>query len=116
VIGIDILDIDRVDKLISQPYFDRRKIFNDCEWAYYVNNGCNISTLAGLWCAKESFGKALGCGIVGFGLCDVCVLHTQLGQPYIETYNNALTLLGTRTPYLSISHTDSTVIAVCVLL
>lgn len=116
MIGIDILEVNRMDEMISQPHFVRQKIFCDCEWEYYVQTGSRVQTLAGMYCSKEAFSKAIGTGIVGFKLNDICVHHTEQGQPFLIVQNMAKTILGDRHVNLSISHTRGTAVAVCVVM
>ncbi|MCL1954272.1 MAG: 4'-phosphopantetheinyl transferase superfamily protein, partial [Firmicutes bacterium] len=73
MIGIDIINIDRIAKLISQSHFVASKIFCEQEWQYYMYSGSRVETLAGMFCAKESFVKAMGCGFGDISMTDVCV-------------------------------------------
>ena len=115
MIGIDILDTQRLRDMVGQPHFVQSKMFCQCEWEHYLSTGSRIETLAGIFCAKESFFKALGTGIVGLDLRDVCIQYTALGQPFVVAHNRVRELLGDRDTSLSISHTKDTAVAVCVL-
>ncbi|MDR3021301.1 MAG: holo-ACP synthase [Clostridiales bacterium] len=114
MIGIDIIDVNRIAELSKNTRF-LTKVFTQYEIEYFKAQGNNPQTLAGFFCAKESFAKALGCGIFAIKLTDVEVFHDNLGRPLLKLYNKAETLLQKRCTNLSISHTSNFAIAVCVL-
>ena len=109
-LGLDLLEVDRFVRLLSREHFMRR-VFSDYERAHIARRrGHPAETAAGLFCAKEAYGKALGTGISGLRLCDVEVRHTSGGQPVL--YHNGNAVAGA---HLSITHTARTAAAVVVL-
>jgi len=104
-VGIDIIEIERIEKLMSdKPNFLVRN-FSEDEQAL----NCKSETVAGNFAAKEAFAKALGTGFHGFGLRDVEVLRNTHGAPYIK-------FKGEQTnANVSISHNRTTAVAVVIL-
>jgi len=99
-IGLDIIEIQRVRKIVvSQPKFVDR-ILTDNEQKVYVRLSGNrqLEFLAGRFAAKEAFSKALGTGIgkeVGF--LDIEIINDERGKPVIrKPFNHGV--------HLSISH------------
>lgn len=99
-IGIDIVDCERVADLISD------KIFSANELAYIHQKQDALATVAGLFAAKEAYFKAKGTGIIKSQLPQIEVGHHADGQPYYV--NDAQSSL-------SISHTNTTAVAVCII-
>ncbi len=99
-IGIDIVEIERVAGLITD------KVFSQNELAYIAKKNHALSTVAGLFAAKEAYFKALGTGIVKSKLPEIEVGHWDSGQPYYVNNPQAA---------LSISHSNTTAVAVCII-
>lgn len=90
--GIDILKISRVKKLVENEKF-LSKIFSQKEIEYFKTRNFNISTVAGNFCAKEAFSKAIGTGVRNFSLNEISVLRDGLGKPYYEFSDNVKNIL-----------------------
>lgn len=99
-IGIDIVECDRVANLVSD------KIFSAEELDYIRQKNHAVETIAGLFAAKEAYFKAKGTGIIKSELPKVVIGHHANGQPYYA--NDPQTTL-------SISHTKTTAVAVCII-
>ena len=99
-IGIDIVECDRVANLVSD------KIFSAEELAYIQQKNGALPTVAGLFAAKEAYFKAKGSGIIKSELPKVVIGHHANGQPYY---------LNDAQAALSISHTATTAVAVCMI-
>ena len=99
-IGIDIVDCYRVSGLVN------KKIFNEYELEYIAQKNNALSTVAGLYAAKEAYFKAKGTGIIKSQLPEIAVRHRADGQPYYVNDEKAS---------LSISHTVTTAVAVCII-
>ena len=99
-IGIDIVDCERVGGLVSN------KVFNENELNYIRQKNNSLPTVAGLFAAKEAYFKALGTGIVKSELPKIEVGHQENGQPFYVNNSQAM---------LSISHTATTAVAVCII-
>ena len=99
-IGIDIVECERVAGIVND------KVFSAEELAYIREKKQALPTVAGLFAAKEAYFKAKGSGIVKSELPKVVVGHHANGQPYYVNDPQAT---------LSISHTATTAVAVCVI-
>ena len=99
-IGIDIVECERVAGLVSE------KVFSAEELAYIQAKKQALPTIAGLFAAKEAFFKAQGTGIIKSQLPQVVIGHRDDGQPYYVNFPRAS---------LSISHTQTTAVAVCII-
>lgn len=114
MIGIDIQDVSRLENFVEST--DKmRRMFSQRELDYISKKSRALETVAGLFCAKEAFFKAVGSGINVGQLREVEVGHQHSGAPYyvlspavIKAYN-----LSTARVNLSISHTKTTAVAVC---
>ena len=100
-IGIDIVECDRFADLV-----DNQKIFSASELEYIRKKNLALSTVAGLFAAKEAYFKAQGSGIIKSKLNQIVISHHKNGQPYYENQPNTA---------LSISHTQNTAVAVCII-
>jgi len=113
-IGTDIIEIERLEKAISSEKF-KQKVFGVNEIAAHGNSA---ASLAGNFAAKESFAKAMGCGVRGFSLAEIQVLRNSLGKPIISLHGSAKQKadeLGVSEIHVSISHCVSYATAVVVL-
>ena len=70
-IGIDIVEISRIEKSVQRDSFLKR-VFTENE----IANAENAQSLAGIFAAKEAYFKALGTGIT-FPLTDIEILHNE---------------------------------------
>ncbi len=112
-VGIDILKISRLESLIKDDKF-LNKVFSQKELEYFNTRNFNISTVAGNFCAKEAFSKAIGLGIRGFSLNEISVLRDFFGKPYYEfsdNINNILNSINITKVEVTISHEKDYAIA-----
>lgn len=110
--GVDMAELRRVRKLIRNPRFLPR-FFGAQELEQYRarERRASVNFIAGNFCAKEAFAKALGTGIRGFSLRDIQVLRDSLGAPYFYlTGMVSESAQGTRFS-LSITHTREYAVA-----
>lgn len=83
-IGIDIIEVSRIDNLKSKNRFLSR-CFTARERAYIEEKNFNSRTIAGMFSAKESILKALGVGLAqGLSLADLEILHDGRKKPYLN--------------------------------
>lgn len=112
--GVDIIDIERIQKIITKnPRFLERNFTAD-EIELFRDKKMHPATIAAGFAAKEAVSKAMGTGIRGFNLIDIEVLRDSLGKPVVMLHGNAknvATSKGIDTFELSLSHTDETAIA-----
>lgn len=116
MIGIDIIEIDRVKQISNDAFLT--KVFNESERSYIESKEHSPQTIAGLFCAKEAVLKALGSGIGdGCGFSQITVTHSASGQPQVELSGKCKELLLTMgtTMHMSITHNKTTAVAVAVI-
>ena len=90
------------------------RFFTEEEGEYIRKGGGSAGQrMAGIFAAKEAFGKSLGTGLA-FELKEVEVRHTETGQPYYALSGKAKELGGDSRFLLSISHDGGLAGAVCV--
>ena len=110
--GIDIIEIDRIQNVLSQ-YGNRflNKIFTPDEIQYCRGRSPN---LAGRFAAKEATMKALKTGARGVSWKDIEVIRAANGAPSIKLYNRALARsesLGVSSLSISFSHSRDYAVA-----
>ena len=117
-VGIDILDVDRINKLLKKNTH-LQQIFSKNELNYFENKNNYLPTLAGIYCAKEAFLKALSIGVRnGINFLEIEVDHDDAGRPiyklskHIKDILKSLKIVEVE---LSISHTDNFATAVCIM-
>ncbi|MCI5052882.1 MAG: holo-ACP synthase [Simkaniaceae bacterium] len=108
-IGTDIIEVDRIAKSIEE-HGERflAKLFTEEEIAYCRRHQNVAQHVAGRFCAKEAFAKALG---LGFGKHvawrDIEILNDELGKPHIHLHGSLKERLTTQKIHVSISHTHT---------
>jgi holo-[acyl-carrier protein] synthase len=105
-VGCDILRISQIGEKIQNEVFFK-KVFSEREILLFKERKFELQTIAGNFCAKEAFVKALGLGFGKIRPIDVEVLRKENGCPYIlhkeKEYN------------VSISHDGEYAFAVVIL-
>ena len=95
-IGIDIIDIRRIEKIIIK-YGDRffKKCFLQTEIHKSENRRNTIQSYAKRYAAKEACAKALGTGLSnGVHWKDIEIINNNLGKPMIILHNKAAKILN----------------------
>lgn len=116
-IGIDIIEINRIEKALMKAAFKER-IFTEAERAYLKERNYNTSTASGIFAAKEAISKALATGIGRVGWKDIEILRDDSGKPLACLKNeakNVLKDLGGDRIFLSISHSKEYAIAQAII-
>lgn len=117
-VGIDILDVMRMEKFIQNQHF-LGKFFTAYEAMYVSKTMRKTQSLAGIYCAKEAFLKAIGIGIGdGIDMNEIEINHDPKGKPYIKLTDSAkikFATYGFSNAQISISHTDEVCTAVCII-
>ena len=111
-IGLEIVEIERIEKINARGEAFRKKILTEQELTTYetLSTHRQIEFLAGRFAAKEAFSKALGTGIgKSCSWLDIEVRKTESGQP-ILFFKQAL-VHG----FISITHTKQYAAAQVVL-
>lgn len=115
-VGVDIIEIERLKEL-SLDDKKLKKLFTANEINYFNKFTKKEQHVAGFFCAKEAFSKALKCG---FGKVlsplDIEVLHEESGAPYINIINTKIkTKLNGKKIDVNISHSNTMATAVCII-
>jgi len=90
-IGVDIVDVGRVQDLLSR-YRDRflRRVFTEDEAGYAKKGVREAERLAGRFAVKEAVMKAFGTGkSQGILWRDVETVRGAMGKPEVKLYGNA---------------------------
>ncbi|HNX97922.1 MAG TPA: holo-ACP synthase [Candidatus Aminicenantes bacterium] len=118
-IGIDQLDIARMDRLVRGDDGFVARVFTAEETRYCHSQHTPAQHFAARFCAKEAFFKALGTGWRhGMGWTEVEVVRDELGRPEINLAGKAAQVfrqLGLTRIHLSLTHTGSTATAMVVV-
>ena len=116
-IGIDIIEINRIENVLERtPRFLERN-FTEKEIDYFKQKNFKSESIAGNFASKEAISKAIGTGIRGFRLKDIEILRDELGKPIVEVSDKVKELIKVNN-YLfnvSISHNRTCAIAFVVL-
>ena len=110
-VGIDIVQISRIEKALSKENFEK-KILSEKEISISTKK---VQSIAASFAAKEAFSKAIGTGIRGFEFKDISVLHEENGKPYFEFGEKVQSILdnkGITEVELSITHEKEYAVAV----
>lgn len=111
--GIDIIEIERIKKSSKNPNFVKR-VFNEEEREYFKKLKNPFPSMAGMFCAKEAFSKAIGKGISTFSLNEIVVSHDLIGKPFFKFYGKAKRICEKMRlkVSLSITHDNETAVSV----
>ncbi|MEP6735186.1 MAG: holo-ACP synthase [Chryseolinea sp.] len=84
-LGIDMIEVDRVQEKLDKHNGFREKIFSPSEIKFCDRQTNKSENYAARFAAKEAFLKASGYGLqLGFELADIEVIHDVLGKPSIK--------------------------------
>lgn len=112
-IGLDIIELDRIDRLVRRSPRFYKRILTPSEQIYYEQAipSRQIEYLAARFAAKEAFAKARGTGIGGdCSFQDIEVIKNELGAPSLVFQQLPVT------GFISITHTKDYAAAQVVLL
>jgi holo-[acyl-carrier protein] synthase len=113
--GIDIIEVDRIDRAIirhGQRFFDR--FFTAQE---LIDARGHTPALAGRFAAKEAVAKALGTGIGDVGWKEIEIVVGPRKEPLLFLHGRAAHLaetMGLASWSISISHTHEHAVAIVV--
>jgi holo-[acyl-carrier protein] synthase len=114
-IGLDLLDVQRLERALERTPRLAERLFTDGERDYAASRARPGQHLAARFCAKEAVAKALG--LSGWSFSDVEVVGTE-GPPELRLTGIAAARadeLGVALR-LSLTHTDTTAGAVALAL
>lgn len=114
-LGVDIVEVERMRKILKRSPAFARKVFSAEECAYCDATATPEAHYATRFAAKEAVLKALGTGFSqGIGVRDIEVRRTSKGRPYAVLAGRARQVaqaLGVRELPLSLSFTHSEAVA-----
>ena len=113
-VGVDLLDIERLERALKRRPRLAERLFTDAEREYAAGKHRPGRHLAARFCAKEAVAKALD--LRGWSFRDVEVVATG-GAPELRLSGAAAARaaeLGAQ-PVVSLTHTDTTAGAVALL-
>ena len=89
--GIDIIEVERIARVMERDLGFREKIFTEGEIAYCESRKKNkYQHYAARFSAKEALMKAIGTGWrFGIRFADIDIYHDELGQPHIQLSGKA---------------------------
>lgn len=88
-VGIDIIEIKRIERLFSANEGFLKKIYTENEVAYCNGRKNKYQHFAARFAAKEAMFKALGTGWAGtMKWNDIELLNDELGRPYLNLYGS----------------------------
>lgn len=119
LVGVDVVQIDRWQKILEK--FPKRveKIFTEEERAHCEKKGKRrAESYAALWGAREAAGKAMGIGIFGSAWQDAYVTWTRWGAPMLHlkgSFQKRAEELHVTDCSISISHEANIAVTVVVM-
>ena len=112
MVGIDIEDISRFERLYIRKPSLLKSLFSSYEWEYSLIKPKPYQTLAGIWCAKEAVVKAFST-IIELSIRNVNIIHLENGSPQANIigskYNSTLKI------DISISHSNQQATAIAII-
>ena len=88
-IGLDVVNVTRLHRWQNNQNLFKR-FFHPDELSSSLNKQKQgLYSLAARFAAKEAFGKALGTGLKGLSLRDICVMNDPHGKPEMYLYGQA---------------------------
>jgi holo-[acyl-carrier protein] synthase len=115
-VGVDVVEIDRVERLLRQRPSFRARVFTDEERRYCDGKASPAGYYAARWAAREAARKALG-GIRGLRWHDISVRRARTGAPHLAMVGPARSRaeqVGVTEVLVSFSHERSVATAFCV--
>ena len=114
--GIDVVSLSAFERILDEPESDfLERVFSVDEQASASSSASNAQGLAGKFCVKEAFAKALGTGFDGnLDPSEIEVLHNTAGAPVVRISGSAASSaasVGVQSWVASISHAGDFVIA-----
>jgi len=86
-IGIDLIELDRIQTVMKKNSRFIRRVLTDKEMELYQNlqsDSRKLEFLAGRFAAKEAFSKAAGTGIGTLSFQDITISQEENGAPFLQ--------------------------------
>ncbi len=116
-IGVDVVQLARIKTVIQQwGSVFLTKIFTQQEIEYCQSKKNSEQHFAARFAAKEAMAKALSIGwSQNFRWRDIEVINDSTGKPSIITHDELNKSLKSKKIFLTISHSESTIIAFVII-
>jgi holo-[acyl-carrier protein] synthase len=118
-VGVDQLDIARVERELAGTTGFREQVFTELEIAYSESKAHPAMHYAARFAAKEAFMKGLGTGWRdGIGFAEIEIRNDNMGRPAIQLRGRAQQMaqdLGVTAIHVSLTHTRTIAAAVVLL-
>lgn len=117
-VGIDLVDLGRIESLLERKPRFLERYFTEGERAYIGEGKARVQRTGAAFAVKEALSKAMGTGIAGFDFQEVELTHLESGEPKVVLHGRALELFhrkGFTAIRCSISHTDAASAAVVII-
>ena len=117
-IGVDVVDVERMQFALERTPKIRRRLFTEAEIAYCEKYRFAERHYAGRWAAKEAVTKALGCGLIQWN--GVEVMRKRGQAPRVRIFGKIekfADMVGVREEdlHISITHSELSAVAVCIV-
>jgi holo-[acyl-carrier protein] synthase len=116
--GIDIVEIDRIQKSLEKGNGFIEKVFSAEEIAYCQRKSKPAESFAGRFAAKEAFFKAFGTGWAGeMAFNEVSVIADSNGKPVLKLLGNTRQIVNLEEAslHVSISHSANYATAIVII-
>ena len=118
-VGIDMIEVERIEKSISKGNGFREYIFTLKEIAYCEPKTNKFQHYAARFAAKEAFFKALGTGwLEGTLFNEVEITNNELGKPELGLLDNTAETvgrMGLKNISVSLSHIKTMAMAIVII-
>lgn len=114
-VGVDIIEIARVDRVMRRYAGFRSRVFTDAEREYCESRPNPPQHYAARFAGKEAVGKALGCG-VNFTWLEIEIAGRP--KPSVTLFGSMLAFaerVGAGAMDLSMTHSRELATAICIL-
>lgn len=118
-IGIDIIEIDRLERALKRHPRLLSRLFTSAELEYCMGRGRPAASLAARFAAKEAVMKVLGVGLGGCSFRDIEIGREDGGRPRVVLHGRAKELsrrIGIKNISVSLSHCRSFATAAALIL
>jgi len=113
MIGIDIIEIDRIKSALNDNSGERflERVYTPNEISYCkLKNSYKYNSLAARFAAKEAVAKALGTGLKQFVWTDIEITNNDEGKPSVNLFNGAKNKaenMNIKEIHISLSHSKT---------
>ncbi len=118
-LGVDIIEINRIEKAVERHKNFLARIFTENEIEYFNKKNMRAETIAGYFAAKEAIGKAMGTGIYEGNWKNIEIIKDDFGKPSAIFYGSTKEYIeskGFNDIIISISHCKTYAVANAVIL